>query len=85
MQPVPPTVDKVLICAPFLLARHSYCGYELADLRHVVVNFERCGTHPMTGVRCLWMVLFRLLVELPFIFLANTLRSFLAPFLLLHG
>jgi hypothetical protein len=31
------------------------------------------------------MVLFRLLVELPFIFLTNTLRSFLALFLFLHG
>ena len=31
------------------------------------------------------MVLFRLLVELPFIFLANTLRSSLALFLFLHG
>jgi hypothetical protein len=31
------------------------------------------------------MVFFRLLVELPFIFLANTLRSFLALFLFLHG
>jgi hypothetical protein len=31
------------------------------------------------------MVLFRLLVELPFVFLANTLRSFLALFLFLHG
>jgi hypothetical protein len=35
--------------------------------------------------RCLWVVLFRLLVELPFIFLANTLGSLLALFLFLHG
>src|SRR5271170_107619 len=39
----------------------------------------------MTGVGNLWMVLFRLPVELPFIFLANTLRSFLALFLFLRG
>jgi hypothetical protein len=65
MQPVPPTVDEVLISVPFLLARHSCRGHELADLWHKVVHFERCDTHPMTEVGASGWFPFAFLLSFP--------------------
>ena len=68
MQPVPLTVDEVLLTVPFLLVRHSCCGHELADLWHKVVHFERCDMYPMTGISASeWC---------PFAFLLNYPSSF---------
>src|SRR5947209_2523867 len=65
MKPVLPTVNKVLIRVPCLLARHSCCGHELADLQHKVIHFERCDTHPMTGVGASGCSSFTFLLNFP--------------------